>query len=76
MSKEVKKELNGKEFVASLEGCRSSQDIFELLDKTMDKDTLKNRLQNVRDNDLVVALNAQVAKFNAGQGLRTSHCQI
>ena len=39
----------------------------------MDKDTLKNRLQNVRDNDLVVALNAQVAKFNAGQGLRTSH---
>lgn len=41
MSKEVKKELNGKEFVASLEGCRSSQDIFELLDKTMDKDTLK-----------------------------------
>ena len=73
MSKEVKKELNGKEFVATLEGCRSSKDIFELLDKTMDKDTLKNRLQNVRDNDLVVALNAQVAKFNAGQGLRTSH---
>ena len=69
MSKEVKKELNGKEFVASLEGCRSSQDIFELLDKTMDKDTLKNRLQNVRDN----ALNAQASNFNAWQGLLTSH---
>lgn len=73
MSKEVKKELNGKKFVSDLDECRSSQEIFELLDKTMDKETLKNRLHNVKDNDLVVALNAQVAKFNAGQGLRTSH---
>ncbi len=73
MSKEVKKNVNGKEYVVSLESCQSPKEIFELLDKTMDKETLKNRLQNVRDNDLVVTLNAQVAKFNAGQGLRTSH---
>lgn len=73
MSKEAKKTLNGKEFVASLEECRSSKDIFALLDKTMEVDVLKERLANIRDNDLVIALNAQVAKFNAGQGLRTSH---
>ena len=73
MSKEVKKELNGKEFVAKLEGCQTPRAIFGLLSETMDKEVLKNRLQNVRDNDLVVALTAQVARFNAGQGLRTSH---
>lgn len=73
MSKEVKKELNGKDFVAKLEGCKTPKAIFCLLSETMDKEVLKNRLQNVRDNDLVVALNAQVARFNASQGLRTSH---
>lgn len=73
MSKEVKKELNGKDFVAKLEGCNTPKAIFGLLSETMDKEVLKNRLQNVRDNDLVVALNAQVARFNASQGLRTSH---
>ena len=73
MSKEVKKELNGKEFIAKLEGCQNPKAIFGLLTETMDKDVLKNRLLNVRDNDLVVALNAQVARFNASQGLRTSH---
>lgn len=73
MSKEVKKELNGKEFIAKLEGCQTPKAIFGLLSETMDKDVLKNRLLNVRDNDLVVALNAQVARFNASQGLRTSH---
>ncbi len=73
MSKEVKKELNGKDFVAKLEGCKTPKAIFGLLSETMDKEVLKNRLQNVRDNDLVVALNAQVARFNASQGLRTSH---
>lgn len=73
MSKEVKKELNGKEFVVKLEGCQTPRAIFGLLSETMDKEILKNRLQNVRDNDLVVALNAQVARFNASQGLRTSH---
>lgn len=73
MSKENKEKINGKEFVAALDGCLVTKDIFDLLDKTMDKSTLKNRLLNVRDNDLVVALNAQVARFNAGQGLRTSH---
>ena len=72
MSKEVKKELNGKDFVAKLEGCKTPKAIFGLLSETMDKEVLKNRLQNVRDNDLVVALNAQVARFNASQGLRTS----
>ena len=73
MSKEIKKELNGKEFIAKLEGCQTPKAIFGLLSETMDKEVLKNRLQNVRDNDLVVALNAQVARFNASQGLRTSH---
>lgn len=75
MSKEEKprKEIKGKEFVAALDECHTTKDVFELLDKTMDKDTLKNRLQNVRDHDLVVTLNAQVARFNVGQGLRTSH---
>ena len=73
MSKEVKKELNGKDFVAKLEGCKTPKAIFGLLSETMDKEVLKNRLQNVRDNDLVVALNAQVARSNASQGLRTSH---
>ncbi len=73
MSKENKEKINGEEFVVALDKCRSTKDIFELLDKTMDRDTIKDRLKNVRDYDLVVNLNAQVARFNVKANKRTSH---
>lgn len=56
---EKKKGIDGKSLLTSLEQCHTSREIFEVLHNTMDNDTLKERLGNLSDNDLVVALNKQ-----------------
>ena len=56
---EKKKGIDGKLLLTSLEQCHTSRDIFEVLHNTMDNNTLKERLENLSDNDLVVALNRQ-----------------
>ena len=61
---EKKKGIDGKSFLTRLEQCHTSKDIFELLHNTMDNNTLKERLENLSDNDLVVALNKQRAIVN------------
>lgn len=73
MRKEQVKNINGKGFIAALDMCSSDKEIFELLNKYMDNGTLRERLKNVRDNDLVNTFYAQAARVNADHGLRTSH---
>jgi len=73
MSKDKTKGINGKAFVAALEECLNAKAIFELLQTTMDKDTLKDRLLHVNDNELINALHAQKAKCNIKLGYRTFH---
>lgn len=73
MTKVVKKGVNGKAFVAALDECQSAEEIFVLLNKTMDKDTLKDRTGHVNDNSLINVLHAQKARCNIELGYRTSH---
>lgn len=70
---EKEKKVDGKAFVADLEACRTSKDVFDLLAKTMDKETLADRTKKASDNDLIIALHAQRAGVNTQLGCRTSH---
>lgn len=67
------KKIDGKAFVADLDACYTSKDIFDLLSKTMDKETLTDRTKKASDNDLIIALHAQKAGVNTQLGCRTSH---
>lgn len=73
MVKEGKKRIDGKAFLAELDECRNQKEIFELLTKTMDRATLKDRVSHVNDNDLINALHAQKTRCNIKLGYRTSH---
>ncbi len=73
------KKLDGQAFVKELDNCKSSKEIFALLDKTMPRDVLKDRLSNIdKLNDktvnLIIAFHAANAKANAGRkGVKSSH---
>lgn len=73
MVKETKKGVNGKAFVSALDECQTAEDVFVLLNKAMDRETLKDRAGHVNDNDLINALHAQKARCNIELGYRTSH---
>ncbi len=71
--------LDGGAFVKELENCKTSKEIFALLDRTMPRDVLKERMANIdKLNDktvnLILAFHAANAKANAGRkGVKTSH---
>lgn len=73
------KRIDGSAFVKALNECKTSKDIFELLDKTMPRDVLKKRMANIdklndKTVDLIIAFRAANAKANAGRkGVKTSH---
>ncbi|MBO5038549.1 MAG: hypothetical protein J6C85_03725 [Alphaproteobacteria bacterium] len=73
MVQENKKGVNGKAFVSALDECQTAEEVFNLLGKTMDKATLKDRVGHVSDNDLINVLHAQKARCNIDLGCRTSH---
>lgn len=73
MVQESKKGVNGKAFVSALDECKTAEDVFILLNKAMDKETLKDRVSHVNDNELINALHAQKARCNIELGYRTSH---
>lgn len=59
-----KKGIDGKALLANIDRCLTSKEIFDLLHRTMDADTLQERLSNLSDNDLVIALNNQRTRVN------------
>ena len=73
------KKLDGKTFVEDLDKCQTPKDIFALLDRTMPRDILKERMTNIdklneKNVDLILAFHAANAKANAGRkGVKTSH---
>lgn len=71
MTKDSKK-LDGRTFVQTLAGCDTSEKVFDLLQSTMDKDTLRDRISHISEHPSVIHLNARVAEINAQKGLRTS----
>ena len=74
---EVKDVINGKAFIAELDKCQKPEEIYALLIQNMDAKTLADRAnllqKNYHDNDLIVALESNKARCNAGLGFRTSH---
>ena len=74
---EIKETVNGKAFVAELDKCKTPEEIYALLTKSMDSATLADRAnllqKNYHDNDLIVALENRKAICNAELGFRTSH---
>lgn len=78
MSTESQK-LDGKAFVVALEKCETPKDIFTLLDKTMSRDILKDRMSNIdklneKNVDLILSFHAANAKVRASRkGVKISH---
>lgn len=78
MNTEVKK-LDGKAFIADLNKCETIKELFTLLDKTMDRATLKDRMSNIdklneKNVDLILAFHAANAKAKGGlKGVKISH---
>ena len=74
---EVKDVINGKAFVAELDKCKTSEEIYKLLTGMMDSKKLADRVglleKNCHDQDLIVALESNRARMNAEFGFRTSH---
>lgn len=74
---EVRDVANGKAFIAELDKCKTPEEIYALLTKNMDSQTLADRVsllqKNYHDNDLIVALENRKARCNAELGFRTSH---
>lgn len=76
MSEKERKGIDGKAFIEKLDACITEKDekgIFNLLHETMSDDILKDRVKHMSDNDLVIALKSQAARFNTLGGCRTSH---
>ena len=71
----VDKRIKGKEFVASLDECRSADDVLGLLGRTFngDSDKMRERASHVSDSPQIVKLNATMSTFNAKQGKDTRH---
>lgn len=78
MSTESQK-LDGKAFVAALEKCETPKDIFTLIDRTMSRDILKDRMSNIdklneKNVDLILTFHAANAKVRASRkGVKISH---
>ncbi|MCM1323426.1 MAG: hypothetical protein NC218_04630 [Acetobacter sp.] len=78
MNTEVKK-LDGKAFIEELNKCGTTKELFTLLDKTMDRATLKDRMSNIdklneKNVDLILAFHAANAKAKGGmKGVKISH---
>ena len=67
--------IKGKEFVNSLEACKSTKEVFELLYKTFngDGEKMKERASHVHDSPHIVKLNAHSATFKATLERNTRH---
>lgn len=78
MNTEVKK-LDGKAFIEELNKCTTTKELFTLLDKTMDREVLKDRMSNIdklneKNVDLILAFHAANAKAKGGmKGVKISH---
>lgn len=73
MTKSGEERVNGKLFIENLDKCKSKEDVFDLLNRTMDRATLKDRVSHTNNNDLINQLNSVKARVNIEQGCRTSH---
>ena len=71
MSKDIKE--RDKAFVATLDKCQTTKEVFDLLSKSMDKDTLKDRVSHVNDMVVINNLKDKQARLNIQSGLRVSH---
>ncbi len=71
--------LDGKAFVGELSKCETPKDIFALLDRTMSRDVLKDRMSNIdklneKNVDLILTFHAANAKVRAShKGVKISH---
>lgn len=78
MNKEVKK-LDGRAFIDDLGKCEATLDLFMLLDRTMDRNTLRDRMSNIdklneKNVDLILAFHGANAKAKGKlKGVKISH---
>lgn len=56
--------INGKILLKKLSDCQTSDDIFNVLHEAMDIKTLQDRVKNLSENPLVIALYEQRIKMN------------
>lgn len=78
MNTETKK-LDGKAFVEELKKCETVRELFALIDRTMSRDVLKDRMSNIdklneKNVDLILSFHAANAKAKASiKGVKISH---
>lgn len=72
----LEKRVDGKEFVTKLDDCRTLDEVIALLRDTMSEETIRDRLDRMSDNDLVIALKAQAARVNVGFRYKTTHEEL
>ena len=68
-----RKKLDGKSFVKSLEGCKTSEEVFGLLGTVLGSEKMRDRAKNVSDLPQIVKLNARRALLSAMSGKDTSN---
>lgn len=73
MNKDVKERVNGKAFIDALDKCQTTNEVFDLLSDSMDRETLKDRVGHINDSVLINNLMAQKARVNIQSGFRASH---
>ena len=73
MSKDIKERVNGKAFISALDKCQTTKEVLDLLQESMDRETLKDRVNHVNDSVLINNLMAQKARVNILSGCRASH---
>lgn len=76
MNNIVGKGIDGKAFVKALDACKDKSEVFELLSKNMDNETLRDRIKYVKDNDLINNLEDKKARVNIEHGFRVSHADL
>ena len=68
-----RKKLDGKAFVKSLDECKTKEEVFVLLGRTLGHEKMQDRVKNVSDLPHVVKLKSRIALLNAMQGKDTSN---
>ena len=68
-----RKKLDGKSFVKSLDGCKTSEEVFGLLGAVLGSEKMRDRAKNVSDLPQIVKLDARRALLSAMSSKDTSN---